>query len=289
LSKLYLRVTDSQRNVTKLIKELGIETYRQYDDGKKLLESNGKISIYNSSVPCSSLFSWIDMMLYMRRVNKHVVQLNPIYPYENYKLAKYLESKNLKDYLYSKSFTSTVRSIFTSNMRTIYGLELDQVNALFGLLYIKSCGGNVEAITFSDEGCAQEKRVKGGTQQISIKCIDYVKNNSLREEDFKVLLNTAVVEVNQNENDENELAVIVTQNTLTGERFSFKARKIISSIPINQYIRISFKPELPYYKKNLFKFYQVGNYIKFVVTYKTPFWRSKGLSGEGTYDGSGIW
>lgn len=283
------RVTDSQRNVTKLMNELGIETYRQYDDGKKLLESNGKISIYNSSVPCSSIFSWIDMMLYMRRVNKHVVQLNPIYPYENYNLAKYLESKNLKDYLYSKSFTSTVRSIFTSNMRTIYGLELDQVNALFGLLYIKSCGGNVEAITYSDEGCAQEKRVKGGTQQISIKCMEYVKKNTENEQDFKLLLNTAVIEITQNENDDNEPVVVITQNTLTGERISFKAKKVISSIPTNQYIRISFKPELPYYKKNLFKFYQVGNYIKFVVTYKTPFWRSKGLSGEGTYDGSGIW
>jgi hypothetical protein len=108
------------------------------------------------------------MLLYMYRVDKDVVEINTIYPYANARLAKRLEAQNLKDYLYSKSFTPTVRSIFTSNMRTIYGLELDQVNALFGLLMIKSGGGNVEAITYSDEGCAQEKKGSKPYNQFNI-------------------------------------------------------------------------------------------------------------------------
>jgi monoamine oxidase len=126
-------VCQSQKNVLKLMNELNIETYRQYDDGKKLLEANGQVSIYNSSVPCSSFFSWIDMLLYMKRVNKHVKIVDPVYPYNDPDLAKELDSKTLKDYLFSKSLTSTVRSIFTSNMRTIHALELNQVNALFPL------------------------------------------------------------------------------------------------------------------------------------------------------------
>ena len=114
--------------------DLNIETYRQFDDGNKLLEANGKISVYNSSVPCSSFLSWIDMQLYMKRVDKHVVKTSTVDPYENKALADHLDSMNLKDYLFSKSMTPTVRSIFTSNMRTIFGLELSQVNALFGLM-----------------------------------------------------------------------------------------------------------------------------------------------------------
>ncbi len=87
--------------------------------------------------------------------------------------------------------------------------------------------------------------MKGGTQQIAIKCLDHVRSNSKRKEDFEVLLNMAVLEVIQDENDENELVTIVAQNTATGERTSFKTRRVVSSIPVNQYIRVSFKPELP--------------------------------------------
>jgi monoamine oxidase len=35
-------VTDSQKNITKLLKEFDIDTYYQYDTGKKALETNGK-------------------------------------------------------------------------------------------------------------------------------------------------------------------------------------------------------------------------------------------------------
>ena len=134
LSKPTFKVTHTQKNITKLLNELNIETYRQYDTGNKLLEANGQISVYNSSVPCSSFLSWFDMQLYMKRVDRHVSKLSIFDPYENKSLASELDALTLKEYLYSKSFTPTVRSIFNSNMRTIYGLELSQVNALFGLM-----------------------------------------------------------------------------------------------------------------------------------------------------------
>lgn len=228
------------------------------------------------------------MQLYMKRVGGWVSKLSTNDPYENGDIANKLDSQNLKDYLYSKSFTPTVRSIFNSNMRTIYGLELNQVNALFGLMYVKSSGG-IEAITFSDEGCAQEKRVQGGTQQISQKCLDYVMSISNEDANStELLFNTALIEVNQSD-DLNGIVEITSQNTITGEKTVYRTRKLISSIPINQYVNVKFVPELPFYKRNFFKFCQVGNYIKFAVTYKTHFWRKKGLSGEGTYDGSVMW
>jgi monoamine oxidase len=221
----------------------------------------------------------------MKRVNKYLKKISTLNPYEDKKLADHLDSSNLKSFLMSKSNTATVRSIFNSNMRTIYGLEISQVNNLFGLMYVKSGGGEVEAICYSDEGCAQESRVKGGTQQISRKLLDQVLNES----DNQVLLNTALLEIIQNEEDEDQLVEVVTQNTITGKKLTFKAKKVISSIPINQYATVKFEPELPLFKRNFFKFCQIGNYIKFLVTYKTPFWRELGLSGEGTSDGSYMW
>ncbi len=129
-------------------------------------------------------------------------------------------------------------------------------------------------MALSDSGCAQEKKVKGGTQQISQKLLENVLSYSKNDQ---ILLNTAIVEVKQNKN--NNLVTITTQNTQTGEKREFKAKKLISSIPLNQYIHIKFDPELPANKKNVHKFSQMGNYVKFIVTYKDAFWRKNGYSG----------
>lgn len=84
----------------------------------------------------------------------------------------------------------------------------------------------------------------------------------------------------------NEFVSVLAEATNTGVLTEFKAKKVISSIPLNQYQHIKFNPELPEHKRNVFKFSQMGNLNKFVVTYKTPFWRSKGFSGEVVSDGS---
>lgn len=82
---------------------------------------------------------------------------------------------------------------------------------------------------------------------------------------------------------------MVTKNTINGEVKKFKAKKVISSIPINQYVHVKFEPELPIVKRNVFQFTQMGNLIKFLVTYKRPFWRGNGFSGEVLSDGSIMW
>ena len=129
-------------------------------------------------------------------------------------------------------------------------------------------------------------KVKGGTQQISQKCLDFVLSSSDQDKNSaKLMLNTAMLHVTQVDGE----VEVLTQQTATGERRTFRAKKVISSIPINQYTNVSFTPELPYYKFNFFKFVQMGNYMKFIVTYKTPFWRNSGKSGESTYDGSVRW
>ncbi len=66
----------------------------------------------------------------------------------------------------------------------------------------------------------------------------------------------------------------------------FNSKKVISTLPTNQYAKVNFIPELPVIKLHVYKFCQMGNYIKFLVTYKKPFWREKRFSGEVVSDGS---
>jgi monoamine oxidase len=122
------------------------------------------------------------------------------------------------------------------------------------------------------------RKVKGGTQQISEKLLEQVLSHSKED---KFILNTALEEVKQNKQE--NLVCITTRNTQTGKMQVFKGKKVISSIPINQYISIKFDPELPTYKRNFHKFSQMGNYVKFIVTYKENFWRKNGYSGLDFY------
>lgn len=118
------------------------------------------MSTYKSTEPCSSFLSWLDMQLYILRADSYINRLDTIYPYADRKLAEYLDSKTAKEFISSMVFTPTVWSVLTSRVRGIYGLEMDQLNALFALTYIKSSGGS-RSIMFSDEGSAQESRIKG--------------------------------------------------------------------------------------------------------------------------------
>ena len=89
----------------------------------------------------------------------------------------------------------------------------------------------------------------------------------------KFLLNTALIEVNQNLNTDE--VSIVTNNTKTKKNQEFKAKKVILSIPINQYANVKFTPDLAYFKKNVFKFSQMGHLMKYIgfllIVYKNFF------------------
>lgn len=78
----------------------------------------------------------------------------------------------------------------------------------------------------------------------------------------------------------------MTQDTVTQKFSTFNCKRVISSIPINQYINVKFTPELPNFKRNVFKYMVMGNLLKFIVTYETAFWREAGFSGEVVTDGS---
>jgi monoamine oxidase len=268
-------VTDTQTYITRLIKDLNLETYKQHDDGIKVLETNGSIVKYNSKIPRINLPALVDLQLIISKINRNAGKVSTIEPY-NSSYAAALDSTNIKQFLYSSSFTSSSKSIIDAAIRTVYGLEPSQLNTLFALMYVKSGNGTIESLTLTEKNCAQEKKVKGGTQQISERMLEYVLDNG------DALFERPIVEVDQT----GDVVKCTVMNTVTGKEEIYYGRRIVSSVPLNQYAFIRFKPELPFYKKNVFSFCKIGNYMKILVTYKKAFWKEKGFSGEVVSDGS---
>jgi monoamine oxidase len=275
------------------LKDLNLETYHQHKIGKKLLEVNGKLTKYNSTIPAVSLSSLIDLKWIVTKFNIGSRRLNPIFPFQNLLLAHHLDSVNFDQYLFSNSLSSTSRAIIEASIKSIFGCESNQLNALYALNTAKSIGdGTFETMT----GLALDKRVKGGTQQICEKLLEYIlevdlsfiSSDNNRKIVNRVLLDAQVTELSQNEynKDGEKVCVLTTKNNRTGHIEKYMSKKVISSIPLNQYVNIKFEPDLPMYKKNVFNNVHSGNLTKFVITYEKAFWREKGFSGEVVSDGS---
>jgi hypothetical protein len=96
----------------------------------------------------------------LNKVNTNAKRVSVLRPFENLKLATQLDKMNLEQWAFSKSLSQTSRSIVEISVRSIYGLEMNQINALFGLFSVNSAG-SFEALALCEKGCAQEKKVKG--------------------------------------------------------------------------------------------------------------------------------
>jgi len=256
-------VADTQEVITGLLKELNIDTYPQYDTGTKILECDGESVTYNGSIPNISFFSLAQLQLLLSKINSNNKHIDTLDPFKKLAIAESLDGRNLEQFLIKDTplthlISNTCKGVINSAIRVVFGCETSQVNSLYSSMFIKS-GGSIERLTLTEKGCAQEKRVKNGTQQISQKLIESAG--------CKLKLSTALVGVVQESCERGK----VTVKTLEGvgkKAGAYRARFVISSIPINQYAQVEFTPELPHFKRNVFKFMQMGTLTKFIVTYK---------------------
>ena len=209
----------------------------------------------------------------MMKINRLCAKTSTLDPFMTMDYARGLDETNSKDVILKNAYTNIAKGILDAAIRAIFGLESSQLNALFAIMYIRSGGGSMEAISLTEKDCAQEKRVKGGTQQISQRLLASILAEKSTAE---IIYDSPVVEINQEQNNK---VFIKVSNLNANQEEIFACKKVISSIPINQYATIKFSPNLPFYKRNFFSYCKIGNYIKIIVTYKKAFWIEKGFSG----------
>ncbi|CAF0875894.1 unnamed protein product [Rotaria sp. Silwood1] len=262
-------VTDTQENITPLLNELQLETYAQYHTGKSLAELHRHVQKYSLPMPYISLLSFLESVYSVFRLESlasNVPTWNPMMT----RNADYLDQHTFAD-LMKPWIRNAAKPLMTAAIRTVFGCEPEQLNALFALTYAQA-GGGFMRLTLTDPGCAQEKKIKGGSQQISQLLVERIGKE-------QVLLGTPVQKIVQNDDD--TVLVTTTQNQTT-----FQCRKLILAIPPSQIIPIQFEPMLPGYKREMFKHMPIGSYLKFIFIFDKAFWREDGLSGEVISDGS---
>ncbi|KAE9547785.1 hypothetical protein FO519_009004 [Halicephalobus sp. NKZ332] len=270
----------TQTHIIDLIKELGLETYDQYTEGIRWMQmGNAKRKQYTSRFPMveeTGQLSFAEVLDFLKSCTK---------------LKTLIESVDVKDFLSSPNAREydaiTIREWFQKHTntrcfsdladmvaKTVFGVPAERISFLYFLVYIKS-GGSLDDVLDNTDTGADSLRVSGGTQQISQKLCEIVGWDNIH-------LNQALLKLRfLDENDDNSLVEAVIQNTLDETKISkVIAKRVILAVPPVECSRIRFQPSLPFDKKQFFDGCHQGNYLKFIATYETPFWRKKGFSGE---------
>jgi len=262
-------VTDTQENVTALLRELNLETYSQYHTGTSLAELQRRVHKYSLPVPYVSLLSFLESIYSIFRL-ENLVGTVPHWNPMMTRNAEYLDQHTFAD-LMRPWIKNSLNPLITAAIRTVFGCEPEQLNSLFALTYAQA-GGGFMRLTQTDPGCAQEKKIKGGSQQISELLVKRIGDENVR-------LDIPVQKIVQRDDG----TVQITTNRNANE---FRCRKVILAIPPSQIIPIQFEPMLPGYKREMLKHMPIGSYLKFIFIFDKAFWRDDGFSGEVVSDGS---
>uniref|UniRef100_A0A674MBG4 Amine oxidase n=1 Tax=Takifugu rubripes TaxID=31033 RepID=A0A674MBG4_TAKRU len=254
----------TQTHILELIKELGLETYPQYNVGKKVYHAGGpgaRIHTYTSRIPALSplvLMDFLQMLWRIERLCATVCIEDP----STTPGADELDSMTFQSYIEKHVWTAALKEQLGISCRTLFGLEASQMSFLFLLVYVAAAGGLLPLLE-SSPGSAQELKVKGGTQQLSERLAERVEWQNIQ-------LSSGVMTIWQDA----EWARVSTKTN------TYSCRAVIVTCPPHLAAKIEYQPALPSQRRFLMQNMPVGHMIKFLITYQTAFWKEKGFSGE---------
>lgn len=257
-------VGSTQTHILQLIEELGLETYPQFNIGRKVHHTGGplaRVRTYKTSIPALSPLVLLDLSLFFWKIDRLCATVSVRDPSVTPNAAEW-DAMTLHSYIEQQVWTQELKEELGVCSRSVFGVEPSQMSLLFFLLYAAAAGG-VLPLLESTPGSAQELKIKGGTQQLSERLAEGVGWKNVR-------LGCAVTAIWQ----DSEWARV---RTATG---TFLCRAVIVTCPPHLAAKIQYEPALPSQREFLTQNMPVGHMIKFIITYRAAFWRDKGFSGE---------
>jgi len=254
-------VGPTQHQALRLIRELGLETFPTYTKGGNLFERAGKLRRYKGTIPRVSPLALAETGAVIARINRMARKLDPAQPWAAARAAGW-DSQTFATWMRRNVRTPTARDLMRLGIWAVWAAEPEDVSLLHVLFYIRSAGSFEDLI--DTEGGAQDARVVGGTQLISIRMAEQL-GDSLR-------LEAPVRRIEHGDG-----AVVLDSDTGT-----VRARQAIVAIPPVLAGRIDYDPSLPAVRDGLTQRMAQGSVVKCMAIYPEPFWRDDGLSGQVT-------
>jgi monoamine oxidase len=159
-------VGPTQDAILGLARELGIETFPTYYEGKSLLELAGKQRRYKGTIPRVAPHVLFDIDRALRKLRKVARDVPADAPWTAPKAAE-LDSQTLASWVSKTARTRKARKLLELGIGTVMGTGTAELSLLWMLFYVRSAGSFEMLI--DTEGGAQQDRLEGGSQLVSIR------------------------------------------------------------------------------------------------------------------------
>jgi monoamine oxidase len=263
-------IAPAQERVTRLVPELGLQTFPAWSEGDWFLAEGGQLARYQSS-PARCL---VEQLGHPPAVGSEIEsalhELSQLYPDVpaatpwRCPRAEEWDRVTFQSWIDGRLGSPPGRAFFRFLTNQAFSTEPGQISLLQMLWFLQTSHG----LPAWAIGGPQANRVVGGTQLVAERLAEQLGE--------AVHLQQAVRSVEQNDQG-------VRVESAQG---NYRARAAIVCLPPQLVAGLSYDPPLPADLHRAFAAMQTGNATKVQAVYDRPFWREHGWSGNGlAYDG----
>lgn len=257
-------VGPTQDNVLGLIDELGLDTFDTYVSGKNVYYREGSLTQYEGAIPPANTASLVEIAVTIQKLNDMAATVPVDAPWNAPNAAEW-DSQTFDTWIRDNSLTAEARDLVALSIQSVFSAEMRDLSLLFVLHYVATAAGDFNLL-IDTAGGAQERRIVGGSQLISIKMAKQLGRS--------VRLGQAVRTIRQVKGG---VEVVAGSDT-------WRAKRVIVTLPPALVGSIRFLPALTSQRAQLDQRVPMGSVFKCMAVYDKPFWRDQGLSGMATSD-----
>jgi monoamine oxidase len=266
----------TQERLAALAAELGVGTFPTHDEGRHLIEMDGKLTSYTGALTDARLgllrelsraispLALADFEQARVRLDRMAREVPLEEPWMAARAADW-DGQTLATWVGRNTRTEAARRLFELATEAVWAAEPADVSLLHVLFYTHSGGGFNTLV--GTGGGAQQDRFHGGSQRIALLMAEELGAERLR-------LGAPVRRI-----EHGEAGVV-----LHADGLAVRARRAIVAIPPTLAGRIAYDPPLPARRDQLTQRMPQGTVIKTMAIYERPFWREEGLSGQASSD-----
>jgi len=278
----------TQERLAALAAELGVGTFPTHDEGRHLLEMNGKVASYSGALTDArvglvrelsraiSPLALADFEQARGRLDRMAREVPLEEPWMATKAADW-DGQTFATWVGRNTHSAGARQLFELATEAVWAAEPADVSLLHVLFYTHSGGGFNTLV--GTGGGAQQDRFHGGSQRIALLMAEELGAERLR-------LGAPVRLI---EHGEDGVTVHATdfchpEGYKGHGQLVVSARRAIVAIPPTLAGRVAYDPPLPARRDQLTQRMPQGTVIKTMAIYERPFWRDEGFSGQASSD-----
>jgi monoamine oxidase len=266
-------VGPTQDKVLKMIADLGLTTFRTYNEGKSVLFRNNTRTAYLpdpllGGAPPVELEALGQIAATQEQLNTWAAEVDVNAPWSHPQAADW-DKQTFAKYLSISAPHADATFVLTTACKAIFAVEPREISLLYVVAYIASAGNETTKGSLTPliaiQGGAQESRVEGGTGLIPERLADVVGRKH-------IAFNAAVSSITKTSSG----YTIVSRSGIV------QAKQVVVAMPPPLLKRITFIPALPQKRQNLIDGMKLPAIGKGIPIYATPFWRKDegGLNGQ---------